>query len=83
MVEETMAMKKKLEASLKKAEVCEKERERDLSNRRGKLKKQMNTALVCAAVDLSKVNEKNSFMMNHTSFFQEQSQMSPKRSFVF
>ena len=61
MVEDTMIMKKKLEISIKKAEVSEKERERDLSNKRTKLKRQMNTALVCAAVDLSKVNDKNSF----------------------
>jgi len=61
MVEETMVNKKKLENSLKKADVAEKERERDLSNKRGKLKRQMQTAaMVCAAVDLSRVNEKNS-----------------------
>lgn len=82
MVEDTMAMKKRLETSLKKAEVCEKERDRDLSNKRGKLKRQMQTALVCAAVDLSKVNDKNSFM-NQSSFFQEQSQNSPKRSLMY
>mgnify|MGYP001807280333 CR=1 FL=1 len=39
MVEDTMIMKKKLEISIKKAEVSEKERERDLSNKRTKLKR--------------------------------------------
>ena len=39
MVEETMITKRKLENSIKKADVADKEKERDLSSKRAKLKK--------------------------------------------
>eukprot|EP00347_Sterkiella_histriomuscorum_P011849 403370872 len=58
--EEALMIKKRLEQSIKKKEVSEKERDRDLSNKKAKLKKQMKTALICASIDLSRVNEKQS-----------------------
>ena len=50
-----MAQRKKLEVEAKRREVLERERERELSSKRAKLKKQMHAALVCASVDLSRV----------------------------
>lgn len=57
--EEALVIKKRLEYNIRRAEVSEKERDRDLSSKRAKLKKQMNTAIICASIDLSKVADKS------------------------
>ncbi|CDW89268.1 UNKNOWN [Stylonychia lemnae] len=57
--EESMMVKKRLEQQLRRAHVSEKEKERDLSQKRARLQKQINTAMICAQVDLSRVGDRS------------------------